>query len=172
MKRAGFSLVELVVILAIMGILFTIATLNFNSWLRKSQVEAKTREIYDSLNEARLNSIYFKKPHAVVFQPNSIQFKQYSSENEAATATGTRILRTETSTYTLSLKDGVVFTGSAADTIRFNIRGYADNVLTIYINPVSSSAIFDCIVVHNVRTNMGQGTDANNDGKPDGCITK
>jgi prepilin-type N-terminal cleavage/methylation domain-containing protein len=167
MKRAGFSLVELIVILAIMGILFTVATLNFNSWLRKSQIEAKTREIYDSLNEARLNSIYQKKPHALVLDTNSVLFKQYSSENEAKFASGTKILRTMNSTYSLTKINGGAFSG---EYVMFDSRGYTlPPYLTIYLNPVMSGAMYDCIVVHAARVNMGQGTDANNDGKPDGC---
>lgn len=165
MKRAGFSLVELVVILAIMGILFSIASLNYSQWLKKAQIESKTREIYDAINEARLNSVYTKKRHRVTFQPNSYVLKRYETGDDAV---GTDVYSRNIS-YSLSLSGG----DSIADIFfEFDIRGTTNQLNTIYLNPVASGAAFDCIVVHVARTNMGQGTDTNHDGKPDSCTIK
>ena len=164
MKKAGFSLIELVVIIAIISILLTIATLNFSAWQRKAQIESKTREICDSLNEARLNSMYMKQRHRITFQQNSYVLKRYANDDDA---TGTDIYTRQTS-YNLSLASGA----SIADIFfEFDIRGLTTDLNTIYINPVASGAVSDCIVIHNARTNMGQGTDANNDGKPDDSCT-
>lgn len=165
MKRAGFSLIELIVVVAIMGTLLGISTIYFTQWNRKAQIESKTREIYDALNEARLNSIYIKKQHRITFQPNSYSLKRYESGDDA---TGTDVYSRNT-TYLLSLSGGA----SIADIFfEFDTRGTTSNLNTIYLNPVASGAVFDCIVIHVARTNMGQGMDTNHDGKPDSCTIK
>lgn len=167
MNRAGFSLLELIVVLVIAGALLSIVSTNFSSMQRKSQIESKSREIFNDLNEARLNSIYLKKSHRIVFQPNSYTLKQYSSDDEDRTTGGTN-LYTKNSTYQLSKANG----GSIADVfVEFDIRGYTSSATgpTIYINPVKSGAMFDCIVISDTRTNMGQGVDSDNDGNPNSC---
>lgn len=166
MNRAGFSLLELIVILVIMGVLLSIVSINFSGWQKKHQIESKTREIFNDLNEARLNSIYLKKRHSIVFQPNNYVMKQYSSENESRTASGSKIVMSKNSTYQISKVNG----GSIADRIfEFDVRGFTNDLDTIYVNPVKSGAMFDCIVISNARTNMGQGVDSDNDGNPNSC---
>jgi len=167
MNRAGFSLLELVATLAIMGTLLAIVSLNFHSMQRKSQIESKTREIFNDLNEARLNSIYLKKSHRIVFQPNNYVMKRYSSDNEDRTTGGTD-LYTKNSSYQISRANG----GSIADVfVEFDIRGFTPSATgtSIYVNPVKSGAMFDCIVISNARTNMGQGVDSDSDGNPNSC---
>lgn len=167
MNRAGFSLVELITVITIMGTLLAIVTLNFNSMQRKSQIESKTREIFNDLNEARLNSIYQKENHRIVFQPNSYVMKRYSSGNEDRTSGGT-VVHTKNSAHQLSLVNG----GSIADIpVEFDIRGFTISATgtTVYVNPVKSGAMFDCIVVSKARNNMGQGVDSDGDGKPNSC---
>ncbi|HQB39165.1 MAG TPA: prepilin-type N-terminal cleavage/methylation domain-containing protein [Deltaproteobacteria bacterium] len=169
MNRAGFALVELIVILVILGILLSIATMDFSATQRRKQIESRTRELFNDLNEARLNSIYTKKRHAIVMEPGSYAFRQYSSENEAKFASGTKVLRSVNSPYKYSKTGGTDFSG---ETILFDIRGNTNDHQTIYINPVNSGAMFDCIVIHTARTNMGQGGDSTSDGQPDSCTTQ
>lgn len=167
MNKTGFSLIELIVTMAIIGTLLAIVSLDFHSMQKKSQIESKTREIYNDLNEARLNSIYQKKIHRIVFQPNSYVMKRYSSENEDRTDGGT-VLYTKNTSYQLSRVNG----GSIADIYyEFDLRGFTAGVTnnTVYVNPVNSGAMFDCVVIHIARTNMGQGVDSDNDGKPNSC---
>jgi len=52
----GFSLVELIVVVAIIATLLTIATLDFNAWTRRAQIERQTRELFADLNQARTDS--------------------------------------------------------------------------------------------------------------------
>lgn len=149
--RKGFSLVELIIVIAIIGIASGIATLNFNQWKKKTSVEKETRELYSDLNEARLQSIYTKKRHSIAFlTANSYALKQYSSLNEA-TAGGT-IRQTKTTQNTMTQKDGTALT---LDSVFFNIRGFTSDNKTIRFNP-SDVAAFDCIIVSASRTNLGK----------------
>lgn len=151
MNNKGFSLVELIVIIAIMGTLMAIVTLDFNSMQRKAQIERQTRELFADLNQARIDSVHRKLRHSIVMQPDSYTFKRYSSENESRN-TGT-ILSTRNVSYQITKRTGA----SAADDItEFDIRGFTNDDDTFRINPVGTAAQVDCIVISVGRTNLGK----------------
>jgi len=151
MNDKAFSLVELVVVIAIMGTLMTIVTLNFNDWQRKAQIERQTRELFADLNQARIDSLQSKKRHSIVMQPNSYIFKRYSSENEDRDA-GTAVL-TRNVSYQITKETGSSITNEVTE---FDIRGFTNDNGTFRINPVGTSALVDCILISVGRTNLGK----------------
>lgn len=153
-KRNGFSLVELIIVIAIIGISVSIVTLNFNQWTKKTNIEKETRELYSDLNEARMQSIYTKKRHSIVFPTaNSYVLKQYSSLNEAS-ANGT-ILQAKTTKYAMTNDDGSALVADLL--VLFDTRGLYNNSFgyTFRFNPIEQAA-FDCIIVSVARTNLGK----------------
>lgn len=157
MSNKGFSLIEMLVVIAIMGIVMSIATLNFNSWNKKVQIERQTRELFADLNQARIDSVHRKQRHSIVMNPNNYILKRYSSPNESATAGGTPISSKDLR-YLISTMTGT-FTGSNGDYhVVFDTRGFVEaiNPPTIRVNPSDSSAAIDCIVVSTGRTNLGK----------------
>jgi prepilin-type N-terminal cleavage/methylation domain-containing protein len=151
MKEKGFSLVELVVVIAIMGTLMTIATLNFNAWQKKTQIERQTREMFADINQARIDSFHRKLRHSIVMQPNSYTFRRYSSENESRSA-GTTV-QTKNVSYQITKESGSTFTD---DITEFDIRGFTNDNDIFRINPADSAAQVDCIVITTGRTNLGK----------------
>lgn len=153
-KNKGFSLVELMIVIAIIGIGLGAATLNFSQWIKKTNIEKQTRELFGDLNEARLKSIYMKKRHSIVVYTNSYVFKEYSSENENRFAGKT--IYTKNTAYQMTTKTGA----SVADgpVVEFDIRGFTvvPSNNTFRINPVNSGAAFDCVIISDSRTNLGQ----------------
>ena len=150
--NSGFSLVELLIVIAIIGIGLAVATLNFNQWIKKTNIEKQTRELFGDLNEARLKSIYTKKRHSIVLNPSNYVFKEYSSENENK-ANG-KVLFSKNTAYQMTTKTGTALDGNI---VEFDIRGFlvvGNN--TIMVNPVSSGAAFDCVIISDSRTNLGQ----------------
>lgn len=149
----GFSLIELIIAIAIIGIGAAIATLNFNQWVRKANIEKQTKELLTDLNDARLKSVYTKKRHSIVFQPNSYVFKEYSSLNDD-TEDGGRVIESKTVANQMTKANG---TTSIADMIiEFDIRGFTTDWQTVRINPINSGAAYDCIIISYTRTNLGQ----------------
>ena len=155
-RKNGFSLTELIVVIAIMSILFSLVTLNFHDWQQKAQIERQTRELYTDLNTARTESIFKKTRRRITFQPNSYVFSSYSSDNEASNA-GT-IITSRYVPYQLTK----VANGSASSivdsAVEFDMRGFLSNGLglTLNVNPAGTNASFDCIVINVARTNMGK----------------
>ncbi len=152
-NRRGFSLVELIVVIAIIAILLTIVTLDFSSMNRKAQIERQTRELFSDLNKARLDSVFMKQRHKIVMQPNGYTFFRFSSADESRTTGGT-VIQTRNVTYQMTKVNG---TTSIADRIfEFDTRGFTNDLDTIRINPADTAAQVDCIVVHTARTNLGK----------------
>lgn len=149
----GFSVIELIMVIAIFATLLTIATLDFNAWSKKAQIERQTRELFADLNQARTDSFFMKKRHKIVMQPKAYTFSRFSSLDESSTAGGT-ILATKSVTYEMTKKDGTTF--GVNEFFEFDIRGFTSDPNTIRINPSGTSAQVDCIVVHNGRTNLGK----------------
>ena len=81
MKNAGFSLIELVIVIGLIGIILAIATVNFNSWTKKAQVESQTRTLFANLNQARVDAMQHKQPRSIMLQTNMYVYRQYTSEN-------------------------------------------------------------------------------------------
>ena len=151
--NTGFSLIELVVAIAIMGILLTIATLNFRGWQVKNKIEAQTREMLVDLNSARTNAFTQKNYFGIVFQPNSYVMKSYSSAADAsAPLTGGTAVMTKNLNYGLT-KAGA----SIVDTpVVFDTSGTTFNWFTIFVNPVDTDSAVNCITISTARVNMGK----------------
>lgn len=151
MNNEGFSLIELIVTILIMGTLMAIATHDYNSMQKKAQIDRQTRELFADLNQARIDSVHRKRRHSIVMQPYSYTFKRYSSENENRSA-GT-IVGARNVSYQITTGTGSAITNEVTE---FDIRGFSNDFGTFRINPVGTAAQVDCIVISTARTNLGK----------------
>jgi len=78
MKEQGFSLIQLIIALAIIGILLSLATLNFNAMRTKGMIESEAVTIYSKLTELRLQALYTKTGRAALIGTD--RFSIYSSQ--------------------------------------------------------------------------------------------
>lgn len=152
----GFSLIELLILIAIIGILAGMSTIAFNTWVVKYNVESQTRAIFLALNEARTNAFTRKQVYGIVFKPSSYDMKSYTAESEyvddtAANANGTLVSRVNL-TYGLTLAGADITNRS----VIFDTSGFTNNWFTIFVTPTNSSAALNCIVISSARANMGR----------------
>lgn len=171
---AGFTLVELILTMVVAGILFAIATMSFVSLSRKAEIEKTARELVADLNAARSDSIFRGKRHGIVINSSATGyiFRRYSSNDEGRTSTAPDpptstvpsygIIATKQLKYNLSDVAGSAFTDSV---IEFDRNGFAIDSTTrtsittpivIRVNPISSGAAFDCVIITATRTNIGK----------------
>ena len=91
MRRDGFTLVELCSVIAVMGVLLALATLNWNSMQRKSAIENEIKTVYADLMATRLDALYTKRPRSVVL--SGARFSVYSSELTSVSALSSTALK-------------------------------------------------------------------------------
>lgn len=171
----GFTLVEMMVVVVIMAILLSIATLQFNSWLIKSNIDTQTRELLADLSNARLGAIQTKGSRTVILSPNSMAFRSYTTNEPVTLATGQLL-------FTKTFKNPIVTAsshgGPFGGNIGFNSNGFTDDfddptftsnqmivaqppggtgVKTIVAPPPTGTvAAIDCLVISQTKINVGK----------------
>lgn len=158
-ETKGFTLIELVIAIAIIAIAAGIGTLSFSSWQTKFKVEAETREIYADLNLARTSAFQQKKEHRVFFQPNSYIMKSYSSEMEPDNS-GVTVLNKSALKYRLTRRNSSPVNLSADITdyrVVYDTRGVATaGNFTLVVNPYSAGSAVNCMVISATRVSLGR----------------
>lgn len=157
--EAGFSLVELVVVIGIVGILLTIGTINFNQWLIKNRVEAQVRQMATDFSELRVRAFTTKQTHRITVNVSSYIFKSYSSESDGGTIIPSGM---HTVQFPLKTSTGADFDG----TFEFDPRGMSmGNVNSIFLDSQNASPALDCLKIHTIRINPGKKNGSNCDDK-------
>jgi type IV fimbrial biogenesis protein FimT len=172
----GFSLIELMVVVVIIAVLLSIATLQFNTWQVKSNIDTQTRELLSDLSDARLGAIQTKGSRTVILTPTSAAFWSYSTNEQVmpvSPATG-RLLQMryfKNPIVTASSNNGL-FGGN----IGFNSNGFTDdfnstftsnqmivaqppgttNPTLVAPSPTGTDAAIDCLVISTTKINVGK----------------
>lgn len=141
MRQNGFSLVELIVVIAILAILLSIVTLQFNQYTKKVAIEGQVRTMYTDLMTVRSQALFEKRDRTVTV--TAATFSVYSS----GLATGTPVLQR-------ALKYSV---NSTPYTVKFNSRGVIDGAnASICIEPNDNPGAIDSLVLSTTRIQMGK----------------
>jgi type IV fimbrial biogenesis protein FimT len=152
--RGGFTLVEILITIAILGILVVLAVGNFGGLNEKYKVEAETKQLYADLMDARGRAMQRNRVFFVRFSGTG--YATYEDTNTPPDGNGTwdntadtRVANvTVAHTITTSLPGG-------ANAFEFNRNGIASVTGNIRF---SSTAIpdYDCITIRQTRIKMGQ----------------
>ncbi len=151
MSKQGFTLVELIVTIAIIGILMAVGTLYFNQLQRKANIEKEIKELYADLKFVQHQPIVTSMPHRFRFvDANNVVFLRYSSDGDA---TGTQIIQ-RSYRYAISKSN---WTDPSSNDIDFNTRGLmVDPTIKSICIFSDSNASVDSIVIMQSKINLGR----------------
>ncbi len=155
--EAGFSLIEMLIVMGLLAILMTIATIQMKSWMDRYDAEIQIKEIYADLMNARTRAM--QKNRIVFVILGSGQYSIYEDTDPVPDGDG--LLDTTKDTPVLQKTTQFAIThnlGSGAFQLSFGAAGLA----TLATNPgwlritTSESPEYNCILISSTRINMGR----------------
>ena len=98
MKKHGFSLIELLVVLVILGIMAAIAIPGFSAWLPNYRLKSAARDIYSNMQLAKMGAIKANADWAIVFDTTAGAHRYLVCSDDGGdnwTTTGTNTIERE-----------------------------------------------------------------------------
>jgi prepilin-type N-terminal cleavage/methylation domain-containing protein len=150
----GMTLVELLTVVAILGVLLVILGFSFQGWIAKYKVEDQTKRLYADVTDARARAMQKKRLTFVTLAAN--RYRTFEDTNAAPDGNGTLETAADTgvadtaTAYTIT----PTLTGGVSQ-LSFDREGLASVTGTIRL--VSAlSPDYDCITIQTTRIRIGR----------------
>ena len=150
MNVRGFSLIEMIVVVAILSILLTITGLSFKAWYDRYKAESQIRILHADLMQARLTAMQKNRQQFVVITDGSYQLVEDVNENGTNDdpVREQKLLQYPATSPVTVIMDtkGLISTATSS----------LVNSLSIKFDTGSASPEYDCIQLYATRISLGR----------------
>lgn len=153
-RRGGFTMVEVMIAIAIVGIVVVLAVGTFQGMNEKYRVEGETKQMFSDMMDARARAM--QRNRAFFVRINASNYTTYEDTSPGPDGNGSwenadTLVANETMTHTI-VTDNLA---GGASTFRFNRNGIAS--VTGFIRLSSTvRPDYDCITIRETRVKLGQ----------------
>lgn len=155
------SLVEIMIVIAILGIMLVVLSNSYQVWSERYRVEIEIKEVYADLMEARARALQKNRAHFVAFYAAGGEYTRYAVYEDTSPGpdgNGALDNAADVKIRETSPRYGFLTIPAGTDEIRFNRDGTVDlDAATIRVPPPGTfQADYDCIALSRTRIKMGR----------------
>lgn len=147
----GFTLVEIMIALAIVGIVVMIAVSNFQGMMEKYRVEGETKQMFADLMDVRGRAMQRNRVFHVQITSNG--YETFEDTNPPPDGDSTWD-GSDTQVAGVTVKHTITPSGGLSN-FRFNRNGIASATGSLWFSSTAQSD-YDCITVRETRIKMGK----------------
>ena len=161
-SRHGFTLVELVIVIALSGFLMALGAPAFSAWQTKHRAEDQIEKLYSNLQFARMKAYTEKVTWGLWWGAgpfSSYEIRRDNSNPPDGDITDSGDVNAPSA---VSLKFPITASDNSAR-VTFDTRGSCNSLATFYIpTTTNTGASTDCITVSRTRIRLGKLDSSNN----------
>lgn len=151
--REGFTLVEILVAVVILGILATMAVTSFLGLSEKYEVETETKQLYADLMDARGRAMQRNRFHFVRITANG--YATYDDGSPSPDGDGIYNSGLDNQVANVTVQHTINTVLSGGPNFAFNRNGIASDTGRIWFSSTANPD-YDCITIRETRTKMGK----------------
>jgi prepilin-type N-terminal cleavage/methylation domain-containing protein len=165
-NNQGFTIIELIVVMVIMGVLLTMATLSYQTIQQRTDVEQKVKRMHTDLMNIRIRAMQRGRNHFVSMPTGTTTYRIYEDTFTSPDGNGVPDMASDTLLSSQSVAPyTLVLQTAAMSPVTFNSKGLVTTQTGWVRINATTVGEYDCIFIDQIRTGMGKMNGANCDVK-------